>query len=105
MIGPPPVISLFYIIYPIIYSAYLKVAPLCSLFLLRPHSKKKEHFYILLTLDNFPCLYFNLWIKSPLLNFGSNQVDFGGITLPASAIAIKSSMVVGHIEKATAIPS
>lgn len=35
------------------------------------------------------------WIKMPLRSFGSNQVDFGGIMLPASAMSIKSSRVVG----------
>ena len=39
----------------------------------------------------------------PLCNFGSNQVDFGGIMHPASEIAIRSSMGVGNREKATLI--
>ena len=40
-------------------------------------------------------------INNPLLNLGSNHVDFGGITLLLSAIFIISSMAVGYIEKAT----
>lgn len=33
--------------------------------------------------------------KSPDRSFGSNQVDFGGMISPASAIAISSAMLVG----------
>ena len=42
------------------------------------------------------------WTKSPDRSFGSNQVDFGGITAPASAMAIISPTVTGYIENATA---
>ena len=42
-------------------------------------------------------------MNNPLLGFGSNQVDFGGIVSPLSAIAIISSIVVGYIEKLTFI--
>ena len=34
-----------------------------------------------------------MWTKSPLLSFGSNQVDFGGMIAPASAMDIISSTV------------
>src|SRR5574344_1158495 len=42
--------------------------------------------------------FFNLVGQS----FGSNQVDFGGITAPASAMSIISPTVTGYIENATA---
>ena len=45
----------------------------------------------------------NLWINKPLLSLGSNQVDLGGMMAPASAMSIRSSMVVGCMENATAI--
>ena len=32
----------------------------------------------------------NLWINNPLRSFGSNQVDFGGISFPASATSNNS---------------
>ena len=35
------------------------------------------------------------WKKNPERGFGSNHVDFGGITAPASATATSSSMLVG----------
>ncbi len=35
------------------------------------------------------------WLTMPSANFGSNQVDFGGMMPPASATAIRSSMLVG----------
>jgi len=35
------------------------------------------------------------WITKPLLSLGSNHVDFGGIILPESAIAISCSMDTG----------
>ena len=34
------------------------------------------------------------WLTRPSASLGSNQVDFGGITSPASATAINASMVV-----------
>ena len=34
---------------------------------------------------------YNICKNSPLLNFGSNHVDFGGISMPASATANSSS--------------
>ena len=42
-----------------------------------------------------------MWTNSPDLSLGSNQVDFGGIILSASASAINSSIVVWKREKAT----
>ena len=45
---------------------------------------------------------YNICKNSPLLNFGSNHVDFGGISMPASATANSSAMEVGYMEKATA---
>ncbi len=36
-----------------------------------------------------------MWITTPSRSFGSNQVDFGGMILPASAIARSSSIEVG----------
>jgi len=45
----------------------------------------------------------NLWIKIPLLSFGSNQVDFGGMIFPASATTINSFIEVGKSEKAAFI--
>ena len=44
----------------------------------------------------------NSWINNPLLSFGSNHVDFGGISLPASATVSSSSMEVGYMANATA---
>ena len=38
----------------------------------------------------------------PERSLGSNQVDLGGMTSPASATAISSSSEVGNREKATA---
>ena len=35
------------------------------------------------------------WMNNPDRGFGSNHVDFGGITCPASATATSSSMLVG----------
>ena len=46
----------------------------------------------------------SLCTNMPLRSFGSNQVDFGGIVSPASAIAITSSIRVGYSENATFIP-
>ena len=46
--------------------------------------------------------YYKICKKSPLLSFGSNQVDFGGISMPASATANSSAMDVGYMENATA---
>jgi len=37
----------------------------------------------------------------PLFNFGSNQVDFGGIILPSSATFRRSFIEVGYSAKAT----
>ena len=42
-------------------------------------------------------------MKIPLLSFGSNQVDFGGINRFASATAKSSSIDVGYIENASFI--
>ena len=42
-------------------------------------------------------------MKIPLLSFGSNHVDFGGINRFASATAKSSSMDVGYIENASFI--
>lgn len=39
-------------------------------------------------------------MNSPLLSFGSNQVDFGGIRSPASATANNSLIDVGYRAKA-----
>ena len=44
------------------------------------------------------------WMNSPLLSFGSNQVDFGGMRSPASATANSSSIEVGCSANATAMP-
>ena len=41
------------------------------------------------------CGYFNKWTTSPLLSFGSNHVDFGGMTSPASALSIRLWIEVG----------
>ena len=49
--------------------------------------------------------YESLWTNKPLRSLGSNQVDFGGMVLPASATAMTSLMLVGCIEKATLIPA
>ena len=46
-------------------------------------------------------IFYKVWINNPLLNFGSNHVDFGGIILPSSAIAISSFTDVGYIANAT----
>ena len=43
-----------------------------------------------------------VWTSKPSLSFGSNHVDFGGMMPPSSDIAIKSWIVTGYIEKATA---
>jgi len=42
-----------------------------------------------------------LYKKNPDFNLGSNQVDLGGITCPASATLNKASIGVGYKEKAT----
>ena len=42
-------------------------------------------------------------MNNPLNSFGSNQVDLGGISLPASATLKSSEMDVGYIEKASFI--
>src|SRR6266849_3687376 len=49
------------------------------------------------------CAYYdsNKCRTSPLRSFGSNQVDFGGMICPASAIAITCSRLVGCNAKAT----
>ena len=39
--------------------------------------------------------YSNICTNKPSLSFGSNQVDFGGMILPASAIVMSSSRDVG----------
>ncbi len=57
--------------------------------------------FICLEFDMLSFLYSKECIKSPLRSFGSNQVDFGGITSPASAIANKSSIDVGYKANAT----
>ena len=45
------------------------------------------------------------WTKRPERSFGSNQVDFGGIVAPASAIAMTSEICVGiHREGDRAAP-
>ena len=41
------------------------------------------------------------WMKSPLRSLGSNQVDLGGISRPASATDSSSSMDVGYMANAT----
>src|SRR5204862_8227472 len=43
-----------------------------------------------------------VWTSRPSRSFGSNHVDFGGMMPPSSAIDIRSSMVTGCMEKATA---
>lgn len=40
------------------------------------------------------------WMMRPERNFGSNQVDLGGIVNPASATESTSSIRVGNMEKA-----
>ena len=42
-----------------------------------------------------------IWTTRPSLSLGSNQVDLGGMTLPASATEKSWSIVVGKKEKAT----
>ena len=42
-------------------------------------------------------------MKSPLLNFGSNQVDLGGIKSPLSATSNNSIIEVGYIANETFI--
>ena len=59
-----------------------------------------SNFFIALTSQRN---YFSSWINSPLSSFGSNHVDFGGISLPASEMLISSSIDVGNIENATII--
>ena len=39
-------------------------------------------------------------MNSPLRSFGSNHVDFGGMSIPASATRSSSSIEVGYMEKA-----
>ena len=60
-----------------------------------------DHFQILRKSRTLREPYESLWINRPLRSFGSNQVDFGGISLPSSAICISSSMEVGNMAKAT----
>ena len=43
------------------------------------------------------------WMNRPLRSFGSNHVDFGGMSIPASATDRSSSIEVGYMENA--IPS
>ena len=43
-----------------------------------------------------------MWQNMASRSLGSNQVLLGGMMPPASAMAIKSSMLVGNIEKAQA---
>src|SRR6185437_8920338 len=43
-----------------------------------------------------------MWQNIASRSFGSNHVLFGGMIPPASAIAIKSSILVGNIENAHA---
>ena len=51
--------------------------------------------------DSFePVSQSSLWMNMPERSFGSNQVDFGGISRPASATEMRSSMEVGYMEKA-----
>src|SRR6266498_4031474 len=54
--------------------------------------------------DHESCVTYHssMWQNIPSRSFGSNQVLFGGIMPPASAIAIRSSMLVGNIENAHA---
>src|SRR3954468_1349895 len=42
------------------------------------------------------------WINKPSRNFGSNQVDFGGMISPASETAIRSATLTGYSENPTA---
>src|SRR3954468_2236754 len=42
------------------------------------------------------------WINKPSRNFGSNQVDFGGMISPASETAIRSATFTGYSENPTA---
>lgn len=42
-------------------------------------------------------------MNMPLLSFGSNQVDLGGISISASATSKSSEIDVGNIENAIAI--
>ena len=49
--------------------------------------------------------YPSLWINNPLRSFGSNQVDLGGMSRPASATSSSSRMEVGYMEKATFMSS
>ena len=45
--------------------------------------------------DQLPHNRSGSWMKNPDRGLGSNHVDFGGITCPASATATSSSMPVG----------
>src|SRR6056297_3895718 len=77
---------------------------LSLLFYLLPlHFLPTFHFPLTTFYSPLSTFYLSLCTKSPLLSFGSNHVDFGGITIPASAIESRSSMVVGYIEKAIAM--
>ena len=42
------------------------------------------------------------WINKPSLSLGSNHVDFGGMISPASETAMRSSILTGNSENATA---
>lgn len=44
---------------------------------------------------NEDALYDSLWIISPLRSLGSNQVVFGGMMLPVSAMSISCFMLTG----------
>ncbi len=46
----------------------------------------------------------SVWTTRPERSFGSNQVDFGGMIPPASAISITVPTPTGCIENATAYP-
>ena len=47
--------------------------------------------------------YSKVWITRPERSLGSNQVVFGGMMLPLSAISIICFIETGYIAKATAI--
>ena len=89
-----------YAILKILLGAKVPNNDTCGLF----HASHPKYYYSILT--QTPTVKkqknYNICRNSPLLNFGSNHVDFGGISMPASATANSSAMEVGYMEKATA---
>ena len=69
---------------------------------MEPTKKSAEKFGALFVISLL-LSYFSGCTNKPLRSFGSNQVDFGGITLFSSAICISSATEVGNIANASAI--